>query len=98
MKHQLPHNNYMCSNKQRKHSVEPGGPEYVSSKTKELECRSAAADTRVWGQNTSSSIINWVGNYHQLCGGGFVNALGILAQNQPLFRAVASKGGHQCSV
>lgn len=66
---------------------------------KKLECRSAAADTRIWGQNTSSSIINWVGNYHQLCGGGFVNSLGVLAENQPLFRAVvASKGGHQCSV
>lgn len=65
---------------------------------KKLECRSpAVADTRVWNQNTSSSIINWVRNYHQLLsvpvdGGGFVNSLGTLAGNQPLFRApVASK-------
>lgn len=58
----------------------------------------AAADTRVWNQNTSSFFINWVGNYHQLLyvpvgGDGFVNSLGTLAGNQPMFRApVASKG------
>lgn len=64
----------------------------------------AAADTRVWNQNTSSFFINWVGNYHQLLyvpvgGDGFVNSLGTLAGNQPMFRApVASKGGHHCSL
>lgn len=33
---------------------------------KDLESRTAAADSRVWDQSTSSSIIYWVGNYRQL--------------------------------
>lgn len=38
-------------------------------------------------------------SYVPVGGGGFVNLLGTLAGNQPLFRApVAAKGGHHCSL
>ncbi len=38
-------------------------------------------------------------SYVPVGGGGFVNLLGTLAGNQPLFRApVASKRGHHCSL